>query len=156
MGFLYNFNYQSTYTLTLVQPGFNFEKYPNDEQTFNVRYSLINYDAYQLQLYPIGIYCSQLLDGSCSATSNPIWDFDGSKNGSTSCTIYYDQRAPFSYWPAFTQYSFVVSRKSDGLIVRLVLPISFLLLLSAATFWLSYDNRIQPLPCYYPCRPCIS
>lgn len=136
----YTFAYEATFALTLVQPSYNFDLYPNDQQTLNVRYALLNYDADQLQMYPLGIYCSQLSDGSCAFSHNPIWSWDTSLD---TCTVYYDEKASSSIWPAYTQYSVTVSRAGSGLIVRLVLPITFLLLLSAVTFWLSFENRVD-------------
>eukprot|EP01033_Poteriospumella_lacustris_P004249 gene4249-3032_t len=46
------FMYEATYDLVLVQPGFNFRRYPNDDQDIIIRFSALNFDAEQLQLFP--------------------------------------------------------------------------------------------------------
>ncbi len=135
------FFYEATYALTLVQPGFDFRKYPNDEQNIVIRASILNYDAEQLQLFPGGIYCSYVNGGhTCSFSQNPLWTWN---SGADTCTTYADKKDFSPIWPSYVVYSINISRESEGLIVRFILPITLLLLLSAVTFWLSYENRID-------------
>lgn len=135
------FRYEATYSLTLIQPGYNFGKYPNDEQSISIRAAMMNYDAEQAQLIPRGIFCSFLTDGkTCSFSQNPIWTWD--KDGDT-CTTYADQKGGSLIWPSYVVYSIKVSRQGEGVIIRLVFPIAFLLLLSAVTFWLEFEKRIE-------------
>lgn len=135
------FLYEMTVDLILVQPGFNFRRYPNDAQDLVVRFSALNYDAQQLQLFPSDIACSYLPSGECSFSSNPIWIWKNEPSFS-SCTAYPDQKASLIY-PAFVYYTIKIVRQGDGIIVRLVLPLTLLLLISALTFWVSYENRVD-------------
>lgn len=135
------FFYEVTYDLILVQPGFNFRRYPNDEQNIIIRYSALNYDAQQLQLFPHDIACSYLPDKTCSFASNPIWIWRNEPSFSA-CTAYPDQKASLIY-PAYVYYSIKIVRQGDGIVVRLVLPLMFLLLISVLTFWVAYDNRVD-------------
>jgi hypothetical protein len=134
-----NFNYVAMYNLQLAQPGFDFHSYPNDQQVILLRYGVIAYDAAQLQLYPMTVFCSRLADGSCIFSQNPIWTW--AEHG-TQCTIYYD-KLNYLIWPAYTEFFLVVGRQGSGVIVRLILPITILLLLSGLTFWISIENRVD-------------
>jgi hypothetical protein len=134
------FLYESSLSVTLVQPGFNFRAYPNDEQSITIRYAIVNYDAYQLQIYPQGIYCSILSTGDCAFSQNPVWQWN---ENSDSCTVYYDPKGNSPIWPSYAEFQLSISRQGDGLIVRLVLPITLLLILSALTFWITYENRVD-------------
>jgi hypothetical protein len=44
---------------------------------------------------------------------------------------------------AFALFQVTVYREGNGVIVRLILPITLLLLLSALTFWISSDQRVN-------------
>jgi len=134
------FLFETAYSMTLVQPGFSFAAYPNDQQTINIRYAILNYDAMQLQMYPVGIYCSLLSDDTCSFAHNAVWTW---KENQDQCTVYYDPKSSTLVYPAYTQYLISVERQGNGTVVRLVLPITLLLLLSALTFWVAYENRVD-------------
>lgn len=135
------FLYEVTYDLLLVQPGFNFRRYPNDAQNLIVRFTAMNYDAKQLQLFPSDIACSYLPDRSCSFSNNAIWIWKDEASFQ-SCTAYADQKASLIY-PAYVYYSVKIVRQGNGIIVRLVLPLTLLLLISALTFWVTYENRVD-------------
>eukprot|EP01037_Dinobryon_pediforme_P036136 gene36136-42929_t len=133
--------YEATYDLVLVQPGFNFRRYPNDDQDIIIRFSALNFDAEQLQLFPSDVSCSFLPDHTCSFASNAMWIWKNEPSFQ-SCTAYPDQKASNIY-PSFVYYSVKIVRQGDGIIVRLVLPLMILLLLSALTFWVTYENRVD-------------
>lgn len=135
------FMYEVTYDLVLVQPGFNFRNYPNDDQDIIIRFSALNFDAEQLQLFPSNVACSYLPDHTCSFASNAMWIWKNEPSFQ-SCTAYPDQKASNIY-PSFVYYSVKIVRQGDGIIVRLVLPLMILLLLSALTFWVTYENRVD-------------
>eukprot|EP01033_Poteriospumella_lacustris_P013530 gene13530-9682_t len=135
------FMYEATYDLVLVQPGFNFRRYPNDDQDIIIRFSALNFDAEQLQLFPSNVACSYLPDHTCSFASNAMWIWKNEPSFQ-SCTAYPDQKASNIY-PSFVYYSVKIVRQGDGIIVRLVLPLMILLLLSALTFWVTYENRVD-------------
>jgi hypothetical protein len=137
----YNFLYEVTYDLSLVQPEFNFRKYPSDTQSIDIRYASLPYDALQLQMYPVGIYCSYLADKTCSFSKNPIWTWN---ENDESCSVYYDQKYGGNLiWPSYASYSITVERDSRGIIFRLILPLTLLILISAATFWAAAENRVE-------------
>ncbi len=134
------FVWEALFDVMLVQPGFDFSDYPNDKQNILIRYDLQNYDAKQMQLFPRGAFCSNLADGSCSFGSNPIWTYDSQ---ATRCNVYYDAVPIAIIWPAKVQYIIQVTRQGSGVIVRLIFPITLLLLLSALTFWIASNNRVN-------------
>jgi len=46
-------------------------------------------------------------------------------------------------YPTYAQYYLTISRQGNGVIVRLILPITILLLLSGLTFWITFENRVN-------------
>lgn len=134
-----NFNYVAMYNLQLAQPGFDFHRYPNDQQVILLRYGVISYDAAQVQMFPLNVFCSRMADGTCIFSQNPIWSW---AEPGTQCSVYYDQLDPL-IWPSYTEFFLVVDRQGSGVIVRLILPITILLLLSGLTFWISIENRVD-------------
>lgn len=133
------FIYTTVYDMTLVQPLFDFRQYPQDSQQLVLRYTVVNYDSLQLQMYPSGIFCSYLSDGSCSFAHNPLWTWDDQSNY---CTVYYDQREGSVVTP-YTMYTVQVSRNPKGLVIRLVVPLALLILMSSLTFWLDHASRVD-------------
>lgn len=137
------FIYEVTYNLQLVQPGFNFKNYPHDEQDIILRYTVLNYDSSQIQIFPYGVFCSYLPDGECSFSKNPIWKWSNEVS-EFSCTAYSDPKKSGAYIePSYAYYSIHIARQGMGIVVRLVLPLTLLLMISALTFWVSYENRVD-------------
>ncbi len=137
--FSFNFNYEAVFQVSLVQPGFDFASYPNDQQQILIRYTVMNYDAEQLQVFPLAYFCSQLSDGSCAFSNNPVWTWDSEK---TICNVYYDAKGWLVY-PTYAEVYITLDRQGNGVIIRLIMPITVLLLLSGLTFWISYDGRVD-------------
>ncbi len=52
-------------------------------------------------------------------------------------------KSAYALWPSFALYRLTMQRQGSGVIVRLILPLTMLLLLSALTFWISYENRLD-------------
>lgn len=121
--------------ITLVQPKFNFESYPYDEQTVVIRYVSYNFNAQYVHMGfngGLGLIFNQYLDGSDTFKSNQIWTFNAARFFPTIGNGY-----------GYAVYEFDVTRQGSGIIIRLVLPIAFLLVLSALTFWVIYENRVD-------------
>lgn len=124
------------FDITLVQPKFDFSSYPFDEQTIVIRFVSYNFKAQYVQLsfnnQNNNLIFNQYLDGSDTFKSNQIWSYESSR-----------------YYPAvgngysYAVYELDVIRQGNGIIVRLVLPILFLLMLSGLTFWVVYENRVE-------------
>jgi hypothetical protein len=134
------FIYQATYTITFTQPSFDFSKYPYDVQDVAIRFTVLNYDAKQLQIFPSGMYCSYNPDGSCSFAHHPLWNWLEEKKF---CTIYYDPKPLSPTYPAYTVYTFELERYGNGITVRLIIPIGLLLVISALSFWMEPDKRVE-------------
>lgn len=120
---------------TLLQPNFNFQRYPWDEQTIAVRYNIFSMPANLAKLSywgGNGLIFNANYDGRDTFKENPIWNFD-----SYSYTTYVGNS--YYYW----YYELNVSRRGDGIVLRLVLPITLLLCLGALTFWIVFENRVD-------------
>ncbi len=121
--------------ITLVQPGFNFKSYPDDSQDIVIRYVSYNFNK---QYVEMGFYdgnaliFNEYINGENTFDSNQIWTYESAKYYTT-----------VGNGNSYAVYEFNVSRQGSGIIVRLVLPIAFLLLLSTLTFWVLYENRVD-------------
>lgn len=133
------FLYEVSYEITLVQPDFDFRQYPNDDQDITVRLTVMNYDAADVQLFPLAITCSFLPDDSCTFSHNAIWSWN---EDADSCTTYEDPKYSM-IWPNYASYTINVERSAGGILIRFVVPLTLLILLSALTFWITYENRVD-------------
>lgn len=133
------FVYEVVYDLSLVQPLFDFKKYPSDTQNVVIRATVTNYDADQLQMFPAALTCSYIQDGTCSFAHNAIWTWQREENY---CTVYYDKKMSL-IWPAYVLFTVTLARESSGVVVRFVIPLTLLILLSTLTFWISYESRVD-------------
>ena len=119
----------------LVQPKFNFRNYPEDKQNIVMRFVSYNFNAAYVKMGfngGNGLIFNQYLDGTDTFKSNQIWTYESSRYYSTTGNGY-----------SYNVYEINVNRQGGGIIVRLVLPIAFLLLLSTLTFWVLYENRVD-------------
>jgi hypothetical protein len=79
-----------------------------------------------------GIVFNEYYDGSYTFQSNAIWNYQSSTystflgNGFT-----------------YALYQINVKRLGSGIVLRLVLPITLLLLLAGLTFWVTLENRVD-------------
>lgn len=133
------FVYEVVYDLRMIQPLFDFRKYPSDTQQLVIRSTVSNQDATQLQMFPKAITCSHIEDGSCAFSHNAVWTWQPDDN---SCTVYYDKRLSL-VWPSYAMFTISVTRSSSGVLVRFVVPLTCLIMLSALTFWISYESRVD-------------
>lgn len=120
---------------TLLQPSFNFDKYPWDQQDIVVRYVIFNMPTQFAVLGFNGgnsLLYNTYFDGTDTFVVNPIWQWKD-----TTYTTF--QGNGYSY----ALYQITVQRKGAGIVLRLVLPITLLLLLAAMTFWILYENRVD-------------
>ncbi len=121
--------------IALIQPGFNFRAYPDDSQTIVIRYVPYNFNNDYVRMGFYGgnaLFFNQYINGENTFDSNQIWSYDHSTFYST-----------VGNGNSYAVYEFTVTRQGSGIIVRLVLPIAFLLLLSSLTFWVLYENRVD-------------
>jgi hypothetical protein len=79
-----------------------------------------------------GLIFNQYIDNSDTFKSNQIWTYESSAYYPTTGNGY-----------SYNVYELNINRQGGGIIVRLVLPIAFLLLLSTLTFWVLYENRVD-------------
>jgi hypothetical protein len=140
--------------MTVTQPHFDFTEYPFDQQAIGIRLTTMNYDANQLQMFPVGLLCSYGPNGDCTFSSNPIWRWmdDDRPRGHSSddpitvkrfCTIYYDPRPIVPAFPAYTVYVFNLERYGSGTVARLLLPITLLLVIAGISFWQDRAERLN-------------
>eukprot|EP01031_Cornospumella_fuschlensis_P035126 gene35126-42544_t len=128
------FSYGAGLECVLLQPKFNFRKYPHDKQTIDIRFTTFNYPSdLAVQGFVVNpLRFNEFYDGSQTFKNNAIWRYD-------SYTYFTSENLGFSYaW-----YQVSVSRIGSGIVIRLVLPITLLVLLAGSTFWASEENRIE-------------
>lgn len=129
------FEWGTSVDATLMQPKFDFTRYPTDTQTVNIRYIVFNFATPFVQM---GFWGAQSLkwninyDGTATFKDNPIWSFE-----SVSWSNF--EGNGFTY----ALYQIVMKRQGQGIVLRLVLPITLLLLLAGMTFWVRYENRVD-------------
>lgn len=134
------FFWEVSYDMTLVQPLFDFRNYPNDNQDITIRFVQDNYANNYMKYIPVGIYCSFLKDGSCSFSQHPIWNYDRSQS---SCGVYYDNKVTGNGQVTMAYFTVNVSRNGRGIIVRLLVPLTLLMLVGALTFWSDMEARVD-------------
>jgi hypothetical protein len=112
-----------------MQPLLKFNRYPSDTQVINIRYGSYAYNEQFLVMNYWGdpLSFNTNFDGSLTFMSNPIWTYD---NSSTSYATY---TSGSNFLNAI--FHIAVTRKGSGIVIRLVLPITLLILLSSLTFW---------------------
>ena len=115
--------------LELMQPKLQFEEYPTDEQTLLIRYGSYSFNQNLLKLYfvPSAISYNQNYDGSYTFLSNPLWVHDRD----SAVADFYVSSSGFKN----AIFELPVKRVSNGVMLRLVLPITILTILGGFTFW---------------------
>jgi len=118
-----------------MQPTLEFSQYPNDEQTIHLRFGSYAYSQTYLKLsfFEPAVTFNQNYDGSETFTENPLWTYD-----SNSYSTYLSSSGFLN-----AIYHLTVSRQGSGIVVRLVLPITLLILLAGLTFWAEYAGRVD-------------
>jgi hypothetical protein len=121
-----------------MQPTLNLRKYPQDDQTVHIRFGSYTYNReYFAMGYPqpdskVVTYNSNY-DGSKTLFDNPIWHYDN-----TTFDLYTSSSGFIN-----AIYHVHFTRIGSGIITRLVLPITLLLVLAALTFWAPMENRVD-------------
>lgn len=128
------FYYQVSYHMILVQPQFDFARYPADRQNINIRFADAEFETRELIFVPTNMEFTALPDGEYGFDANPIWDFD-----KYSYFAYVDA----AYDNSYNVYVIEVIRRAYGVVIRLVLPMALLIVLGSITFWVSYDHRVD-------------
>lgn len=82
------FYWQVSYHVRLVQPQFNFARYPSDQQNINIRFADAEFELRQLKFVPTGIDFTTLPNGEICFNDNPIWDYLGSDYTSYEDEVY--------------------------------------------------------------------
>ena len=122
--------------LSVSNPYFDYKSYPSDSQTIELRFESYAYPVVFVTLQlrkPAVMFVEN--NGRENFKHNPMWNYDSSTA--------FEALAVFSPIRAFTTATvqLKVSRRSSGVVVRLVLPIVLLVLLSGFTFWAEKDTR---------------
>eukprot|EP00981_Chlorochromonas_danica_P012771 scaffold5387_cov251-Ochromonas_danica.AAC.21 len=128
------FYYARALDIVLVQPDFDFLIYPRDSQTVTIRFTLYNFPQ---NIANVGFTTSPVLfnidnEGTKSFLSNQLWSYEK--------TTYYSYTANDYH---YVVYQIKLNREGTGIILRLVVPITMLILLAALSFWASYENRVN-------------
>eukprot|EP01034_Spumella_vulgaris_P036563 gene36563-45091_t len=129
--------------ITLMEPEFEFEKYPSDTQIINIRYGSFAYDQtlFKLNYWGNPISLNQNYDNSSTFMSNPIWTYYNNTANPKATTTYDFYVSTSGFYNSI--YHISVTRQGSGIVTRLVLPITLLLILSGLTFWANYENRVD-------------
>mmetsp|Transcript_14316 Transcript_14316/g.21434 ORF Transcript_14316/g.21434 Transcript_14316/m.21434 type:complete len:495 (+) Transcript_14316:102-1586(+) len=126
--------------LTIVQPYFDYSKYPSDKQIIEIRFESYAFPTVfvEIEFNDIAVMFVKNGDpstGTDNFKNNPIWKFE-SFNAFVVESVFSEVR---SFSTATVDIS--VSRQSSGVILRLVCPIVLLTLLAGCTFWACPESR---------------
>lgn len=122
---------------TYMQPKFQFQNYPMDTQTIHLRYGSYAYSQTFLKMvyFEQPISFNQNFDKSATFMENPIWTFDSS---STNSNTYVSSSGFLN-----AIHHIYVTRRGNGIVIRLILPITMLIMLAGLTFWSNYEGRVD-------------
>eukprot|EP00981_Chlorochromonas_danica_P009428 scaffold2678_cov236-Ochromonas_danica.AAC.3 len=131
------FLYKAACTITMIQTSLKFNNYPNDYQSLHLRVYAYPYDntTAVMTIYN-GVSFSTDEEGKPTFPQNQLWSYKGSyasvynSGGSSSST-------------SIATFVINVQRKSAGIVLRLVVPVLFLVVLSTLTFWTVPDQRVS-------------
>ena len=133
--------------LTLSASTMNYAKYPCDVQTITIDFFSFAMPTNQFQftlipqlpglvskpadiMYPLG-------SKTPSFAENPVWTFVSMTYGYTSWQL------SEGNWPRpFGYVTFVIARKSTGVIIRLCVPILIIMVLCGFSYWSSASDRV--------------
>ena len=120
-----------------MQPKFQFDKYPMDQQIIHLRYGSYAYNQNLLKMVYIDkpISFNQNFDKTDTFTENPIWTYD---NSSTNSETYVSSSGFLN-----AIHHLYVDRRGNGIVIRLILPIAMLIMLAGLTFWSDYESRVD-------------
>ena len=130
---------------SFTQPAMSYNNYPSDRQNFSFVLQPYAYSSYLVQLSFISnqavIYLTDYQSSKTNIEQNQLWDYVG-------FSAYIENIPQPNFADPNRQFSMafinlVFERQSAGIITRLIVPLAFLLLLSALTYWISYDNRVN-------------
>lgn len=121
------------------QPKIDVTNYPSDSQYLHLRYGSYVYDkavfisGFVEGTNPISLNLN--FDGTASFEQNSLWSYnaDLSRYG-----FYYSSSGYHN-----TVYHIYLDRQGSGIITRLILPMTMLILLGGVTFWADPDTRVD-------------
>ena len=126
-------------TVSLIMSNFNYKEYPSDTQVIILRYLSYSYDTSLLRVNLADPAVTFFLnyEGVESFKQNTLWSFD-----EWQATIE-NQHYGVGITKSFAVIKLFVSRKPEGIILRLAVPIFILVLLSGCTFWAALESRVD-------------
>lgn len=129
--------------ITIVNPGFAYQNYPNDKQTILLRfYGFSMFAPKVIFQSDDGTFVSLFNEYGTSEpaiATNSLWIFQGieaSFNQSAAIAPYYTGR-PGGFVKIFVQ------RQSKGIVTRLAIPILLLVVLAVVAFWADPQDRMN-------------
>lgn len=132
--------------LTVVQPSFDYRLYPLDYQIIEILYYSNAYPKTYLNQSFVSPPVTYIQDGEVRHfTLNPMWGHD---LGDYTATIIPQDRSSYAWGYKQTRvfdYASIkirVKRLSDGVMIRLTLPIVVLVTLGSLTFWAAQEDRV--------------
>lgn len=132
---------------TFTQPSMNYQNYPSDTQNFSIVIQSWGYSSYFIKLKYLNnqpvTYVSnyQSNDGQTNLEQNQIWTYQG-------YVAYIEDILQPNFANPDRKFSMIFvnlifQRQSSGVITRLIVPLALLLLLSALTYWITFENRVE-------------
>ena len=142
MGQLY---WTRQFTVTLKQPQFNWYRYPLDVQQIELSFASYAISNRTMNLQFTEVPLEYLLDNGVVAFSqNPIWNHVPYQYNTDSemltRTAYDSGSGVASYFPRLT-VNITVSRKGEGVVYRIGIPLLFVCMLAALTFYAARAMR---------------
>ena len=134
------FYYEQAFEMVLAEPQFDFTSYPHDTQKIVVRAYFFDYPNVNLVKFgfwgnPISL--NMYYDGTYPFTLNAIWSYIPEQSYATTYVDTSNNAVPY------VVYIMTMQRMSAGIITRLILPITLVMIIGGVSFWVSYENRVD-------------
>jgi hypothetical protein len=120
-----------------MQPKLEFATYPSDDQYINIRYGSYAFSqtSFKLVFISSAISFNQNFDKSYTFQTNPLWEYQ------SDLTTYSQYTSPSNFLNVI--YRIRVNRISQGIILRLILPIAMLIVVGGFVFWADPGSRVD-------------
>ncbi|RYH18671.1 hypothetical protein EON65_26955 [archaeon] len=130
---------------TFTQPALDYHTYPSDTQNFSLVIQSYGYSSYFIDTNFINneavVLVQNFQNNKANVEQNQLWSYQ-------SYTAYTEDILQANFANPDRTFSMglinlVFTRQSDGITVRFLVPLTLLILLSALTYWIYYENRVD-------------
>lgn len=130
---------------SFTQSALDYSEYPSDTQNFSLVLQSYGYSSYLLDTNFISNTAVTLVanfqNGEANIEQNQLWSYQ-------SYTAYTEDILQPNFANPTRTFSMALinllfKRQSDGISVRFLIPLAMLIMMSALTYWIYYENRVD-------------